>query len=212
MKKCNKCHERKPLERFAKDKYKNDGLCTVCKDCRREYVKRHYRQNAEERRKASRDWYHQNKERAVETRRVYREKNIEDYRRRRKEQYWKDPDSAKEASRLYSLKRRWEDPLYRLAIRCRKRVWEAYSGTNYTKRSKTFHLIGCTQKELYDYLEGKFSDGMTWDNYGSWHVDHIIPLSSAKNEHELESLFHYTNLQPLWASENIRKGAKIDDS
>ena len=50
---------------------------------------------------------------------------------------------------------------------------------------------------------------MTWENYGEWHIDHIIPLDSANDENELYSLCYYTNLQPLWGNENIRKGAKI---
>jgi hypothetical protein len=50
---------------------------------------------------------------------------------------------------------------------------------------------------------------MSWDNYGEWHIDHIIPLASADTEEEVLKLYHYTNLQPLWAIDNIRKGSKI---
>jgi hypothetical protein len=61
------------------------------------------------------------------------------------------------------------------------------------------------------HIEGKFKDGMNWDNHtrDGWHIDHIIPLSSAKSVEELESLCHYTNLQPLWAKENIIKSNKL---
>jgi hypothetical protein len=64
---------------------------------------------------------------------------------------------------------------------------------------------------LKKYIESKFKEGMSWDNYGvyGWHLDHIIPLSSAKNEEELKSLCHYTNLQPLWAFDNLSKFNKI---
>ena len=50
---------------------------------------------------------------------------------------------------------------------------------------------------------------MSWENQGKWHIDHIIPLSSAANEEELYKLCHFTNLQPMWATDNIRKGSKI---
>jgi 5-methylcytosine-specific restriction endonuclease McrA len=54
-------------------------------------------------------------------------------------------------------------------------------------------------------MESLFKEGMTWDNYGEWEIDHIIPLSSSNSEKELNKLFHYTNLQPLWAVENLKK-------
>jgi hypothetical protein len=57
--------------------------------------------------------------------------------------------------------------------------------------------------------EEKFTEGMSWDNKNEWHIDHIIPLSSAQTEEELYKLCHYTNLQPLWAEDNLRKSNKI---
>jgi len=59
-------------------------------------------------------------------------------------------------------------------------------------------------------MEAKFVDGMNWDNIGEWHIDHIIPLSSAETEQEIIKLCHYTNLQPLWAFDNISKGNRLD--
>jgi hypothetical protein len=78
-----------------------------------------------------------------------------------------------------------------------------------TKKNKTFEIVGCTPKFLKEHLETKFVDSMNWDNRSEWHIDHIIPLSSAKTEDELYKLCHYTNLQPLWAKDNLKKSNKV---
>ena len=72
----------------------------------------------------------------------------------------------------------------------------------------TFELVGCQLPELRQHLEAQFTAGMSWANYGSWHVDHVKPLSKATSREELASLCHYTNLQPLWARDNLKKGAR----
>ena len=79
------------------------------------------------------------------------------------------------------------------------------------KTNRTFIMVGCTPKFLKEYLEKQFKPGMTWQNYGirGWHIDHIIPLDSAKTPEDVEKLMYYTNLQPLWAIENIKKGNKL---
>ena len=81
-----------------------------------------------------------------------------------------------------------------------------------SKASRTHDTIGCTVTELRQHLETQFIDGMTWQNYGKhgWHVDHIRPCASfdLKDPEQQRQCFHYTNLQPLWAVDNIRKGAK----
>ena len=68
--------------------------------------------------------------------------------------------------------------------------------------------IGCSPKELYQHIENKFAEGMSWDNYGEWHVDHIKPISkhNLDDPKEVEKINHYSNLQPLWAKDNIEKG------
>ena len=77
------------------------------------------------------------------------------------------------------------------------------------KNNKTFNMIGCSPEFLKEHLEKQFVDGMNWENRGDWHIDHILPLSSAQNEDEIYKLCHYTNLQPLWAEDNIKKSNKI---
>ncbi len=101
------------------------------------------------------------------------------------------------------------DPLFRLQKNLRRRLNLALK--NVFKDDTTMKLIGCNLKDLKIYLENKFQKGMTWDNYGEWHIDHIKPISSfdlkdAKNQ---KLAMHYTNLQPLWAKDNISKGNKI---
>jgi hypothetical protein len=80
------------------------------------------------------------------------------------------------------------------------------------KRDRLIELIGCTIKELTVHLEKLFHPGMNWDNQGKWHVDHIIPCASfdlSDPVHQLEC-FHWSNLQPLWGPDNIRKGKRLD--
>ena len=79
----------------------------------------------------------------------------------------------------------------------------------YTKKSKTYEILKISYDEFILYIESKFQDGMSWDNYGKWHLDHIIPLSIAESEIELLKLNHYTNFQPLWAADNIKKSNKL---
>ena len=78
------------------------------------------------------------------------------------------------------------------------------------KSSKTCDLLGCSFEFLKNYIEQKFVDGMNWNNMGKWHIDHIVPLAAFDLSIEMNQkiAFHYTNLQPLWAEDNLKKGAK----
>ena len=107
--------------------------------------------------------------------------------------------------------RRNSDLLYKLRIGIRTRMKMGLKHHKQKYNSKTIKLIGLDIPLLKKYLESKFQEGMTWDNYGlfGWHIDHIIPLSSANSEEEFYKLCHYTNLQPLWAKDNLMKSNKI---
>ncbi len=80
------------------------------------------------------------------------------------------------------------------------------------KTGSAIKNLGCDISELLAHLESKFTNGMNWDNYGKWHIDHIKPLSSfdLTNQEELIEACHYSNLQPLWGADNIRKHAKLE--
>ena len=90
----------------------------------------------------------------------------------------------------------------------RKLVGRALKGE--TKSKRTIEIIGCSSEQFWQHLEKQFTEGMTRKNHGKWHIDHIIPLSSAKTLEEKIKLSHYTNLQPLWAKDNLTKNNKLD--
>lgn len=103
------------------------------------------------------------------------------------------------------------DMNFRLAHNLRCRLRAALKRQKASKTSKTLKLLGCSLEKFKQYLESKFQPGMSWDNYGQWHIDHIIPISRLKltNLKQIKKACHYKNLQPLWAEDNLRKNNKI---
>lgn len=101
------------------------------------------------------------------------------------------------------------DPLYKMKQYLRSMIRSRLKGNGYTKKSKTYDILGIDYLGFKEHFEKLFSEGMTWDNHGEWHYDHIIPISSAKTYDELIKLNHYTNFQPLWSNDNLKKGTKI---
>jgi hypothetical protein len=102
-------------------------------------------------------------------------------------------------------KRNQEDILFKLKRNLSKRIWKIVKG----KSKRTDEILGISLAEFQCYLEKKFTDGMCWENYGKWEIDHIVPISSAGSEKEVYELCFYTNLQPLWKLDNIKKNNKI---
>jgi hypothetical protein len=192
-KKCSKCEIIKPITLFYK---RGKGYKSHCKECSSIYGKKHYQQNKETHREKMAEHYLLNKD-------IYRQNN-QKYRKDNKLKIMKDAND-------YVKRKRSEDLLFKLKHNIRSRVKEYLKTKNITTKNRTFDFVCCTPQELKEHLEKKFISGMSWDNYGlyGWHIDHIIPLSYAKNEEELYKLCHFTNLQPMWAIENIKKGSKI---
>ena len=111
----------------------------------------------------------------------------------------------------YESNRKQNDINFKLTKTLRSRLGTALKSQNAKKLNSTLTLTSCTIVRLKEYLESKFQEGMTWENHGQWHIDHIKPCASFKleNEDEQQLCFHYTNLQPLWAKDNLSKGSKI---
>jgi hypothetical protein len=109
----------------------------------------------------------------------------------------------------YKKNRYKNDELYKLITNCRNRLNSFLKTKNLKKCGRTLEMIGCTSDELKIHIEKQFKNGMSWENRNEWHIDHIIPLSQAKNEYDVICLSHYSNLQPLWVKENLKKSNKI---
>ena len=122
---------------------------------------------------------------------------------------WRKANRPKlnEIHKKYEKERKKRDPEFKLIKTLRSRLGSALQNKNAKKCKNTLSLTGCSTKYLYEYLEKFFENGMTWENHGLWHIDHIRPCASFNllEPIEQEMCFHYTNLQPLWGSENLSK-------
>lgn len=107
------------------------------------------------------------------------------------------------------------DPEYKLCHNIRARIWDLLRRRKNPKSEASIALLGCSIEFLKAYLESKFQPGMSWDNYGKygWHIDHIKPGKSfdLSDPIQQKQCFHYSNLQPLWAKDNLTKGSKTDN-
>ena len=126
---------------------------------------------------------------------------------------YKNKDKIKRNKKnLYRKKKYETDPLFKLSLLLRTRIIKALKVKSWNKANTTADILGCDFETVKLHLEKQFVDGMNWDNHGlfGWHIDHIIPLASATTEKELLKLCHYTNLQPLWAEDNLKKSDKLN--
>lgn len=235
-KRCSKCHKIKKEENFhlRTDSGKRRGICD---DCSKLYFSKRYTnkkeeisskahkrylKNPEKNKERVGKWKLKNPDKVKENRDNNKEKMNERQRikykenpiiRERYKQYrknnpdkvkaWRKKDNAKLDTKICS----------NLCSRLRQAIKNNY------KSGSAVRDLGCSIKEFKKYIENKFyinpktEETMSWDNYGiyGWHIDHIIPLVNfdLTNREELLKACHYTNLQPLWAEDNLRKGSKI---
>lgn len=228
---CRSCMQEKLASKFHAHKRRADGLNSYCKDCQnarskawreanidraKELSRSYYQKNSERVKEKSGLYYESNKESCKESRRRYASENKLSLnaakRAREARRFEQDPNGFREWNRDRTARKRSRNIKSRLSNLMRNRVVSAIRHGGYQKRTRTSELLGCSWNDFIEHIQRQFSIGMSWSNYGKWHIDHIIPLASAASEDALIKLFHYTNLQPLWAEDNIRKGASIPDA
>jgi hypothetical protein len=219
---CSRCKLDKELTNFGKNKRSKDGFRYECNDCRILESEKYRKENSEKIINIRKKSYNLNKEKSLNRTKLWVSSNPEKFNETRKK--WKLNNKEKydsymktwrnenrELINTYIKTRKLSNPLFKITENCRGRLREILLVSSINKKTKTFDIIGCSPEFLKNYLENQFTDGMSWDNYGyyGWHIDHIIPLSSANTEEQIYNLCHYTNLQPLWAKDNLVKGTKL---
>ena len=189
MKTCNRCNlEKQPFE-FNKNSSAKDGLRHYCRECQKQMSLKYFEKKGNEIKEKNKLWKKNNPDKVKES---YRKNYIK----------YAKLESKKSAEQYRN------DPIYRLKQLLRKRLRDILRSKKIDKKVHILDIIGCSPIQLKEHLENQFKDGMSWDNQGKWHIDHIIPLSSGKTEEDIVKLCHHTNLQPLWAIDNIKKGSK----
>lgn len=191
---CSKCQQEKPanLEYFTK---RGEKLGSHCRECKKqykrnpEYRKKHYENNKQKYLDKAREWAENNKERRREI--------CNDW-------YHRNKDKAND----YIKQKRKSDPLFRLKHSLRANLNNALRGRS--KGQRTLDYLCMSIDEFKTYIENQFTEGMNWENYGEWHLDHIQPICSFdhSDEEQIKKCWHYSNFQPLWAEENIKKSGK----
>lgn len=205
---CSNCNQEKPISEFPKCKRNKDGLDTHCKDCRNKKNKAYREKNKEKVKEARKRYYESNKEHILEQMKVY----ADSHKEQKAEYDKKYRQENKEKLRIQ--KKEWAKHSIEHKIRCnlRRRIAHALKGES--KSAHTMELIGCSIEFLKEYVSKMFLDGMSWDNYGQWHLDHIRPCSSFDLSDPIQQreCFNYKNLQPLWANDNLKKAYKYESS
>lgn len=184
---CTKCGADKDVDLFYKDKRHKSGLASECKVCHNALVADNTKRNKKRKKETNRLWHLRNRDRILARQAKYRKSH-------------KDQILARKMIKYHT------DANFRVKETLRSRICAALKGVN--KSAATMRLLGCTWQEFMHYMEKQFVADMSWENYGKWHIDHIKPCKSfdLTKESEQYECFNYSNLQPLWAEENLSKG------
>lgn len=180
-KKCPHCAIKKPITEFNRAKHHRDGHSSVCRPCEVIKNRKAYLANPEKIKAQTLEYYHSNKDELRPKRLAYQKKMVK------------------------------EDPFFKVCRNLRNRLYHGLKNKNWKKDTHFTEYIGCERDFLIQHIEKQFLPGMTWENYSqtTWHIDHHIPLDSASTVEDLYKLCHYSNLKPMWAKDNIRKGNKV---
>jgi hypothetical protein len=162
---------------------------------------------------ANKKYLIKNKERLTEYHKEWSKENRDRLNEYHKEWRGKNIDKHREVKRTYQKNKRHADPIYKLISNFRTAIYTVLKEHNLGKYTNYFKMVGYLPQDLRTHLEKQFTNGMSWENYGKWHVDHIKPISSftfnSSEDEEFKECWSLDNLQPMWGIENIKKSNKI---
>lgn len=209
MKQCIKCKNQKPLSEYHKDKTKRDGFVSACKQCKNKYRKKYYEENASRLKSYSSEWHKKQMKLNPEEVRLKAKIRAAKYRVKNKDRVRKNNAQWMMADYRERYK---NDNEYTAARVVRRTLNNALRNIGLKKESSTWSLLGYTLRDFIKRIEPLMLDGMNWGNHGEWHIDHIKPVSVFISEGETDPkiINALDNLQPLWAKDNLSKGAKYD--
>jgi len=208
----------------------NDGQELSPEEKRKAYKKAYYLANKEKLAIKSKIYYEDNKERTLARQKKYTENNKDKVLSYQKEYYKSNKEIVLARQKEYSIQhadqikeykqknrknidkqnagrhkeRCLTDPEFALKTKLRKAVCRSFTRIKQNKPADTLTLLGCTWEEARAHFESLFQEGMSWENHGEWHIDHIRPVASF-SLNELKLMNHISNLQPLWAKDNFEK-------
>jgi len=211
-KSCVHCKAIKSLDEFYVDKSQSEGRRSWCKECTCKANRERRAKNPEKYREAVRKCQRANPEKLRESQKRYYMANIEKCRENGRRWVKRHLEKYREGMRVAAKKRR-NTLKGRLEANIKCSIWKSLREA---KADRSWELlVGYNVDDLKRHLEKQFIDGMTWANYGKWHIDHKIPISAFNFEKpediDFQRCFSLKNLQPLWAKENVRKQAKLDE-
>jgi hypothetical protein len=202
---CTKCKRIKPLTEFHKDKRKADEYSCSCKICRNKIAENYRKNNKEKISLVGKERYENNKEKIKK----YQYDNKELISNRKQKRYQKNKVLVIKKNTAYQTARRKVDPLFKLMCNLRTLIGNSMKNGGFTKTTKTAQILGCSFDEFKVHIENQFAEGMSWDNHGEWHYDHVTPISWGQTEQEIIALNHFSNFQPLWEEDNLKKGNRF---
>lgn len=221
MKECKECKIVKEISEYYLDNKSGKPRSSYCKTCHRikynnndrtEYFKKYREENKESIKIKNKEFRENNKELVAERKKKYYEGLSEEKKfeiRERKRILYHKNENYKNKKLEYVKNRLENDFFFKLMSNIRCLIRNSLKRGFTTKSKKTIEILGCTFEEFKLHLESNFDESMNWENQGTyWHIDHIIPISWAETEEDVYKLNHFTNLQPLYWLDNIKKSNK----
>lgn len=226
-KRCSNCKLYLPLSDFSKNRSCKDGYHHECKNCNRKTQLKYREKNRQREKDRTKEYVIKNQDKVKKSRKIYYKNHIEKILEDKKNYYLKNRENiiqknsnythenkekVNQYRKIYFQNRKQKDEVFLFSTKIRNVISQSFRRSEFVKNKHTEEILGCSIKDLKIHLYNTFFNnyGYEYDGTEKVHIDHIIPLATAKTVEDVENLCHYTNLQLLRAEDNLKKGSKTD--